>query len=396
LFLGASASQLPAIRYAREAGHELVTVDARADAPGHRLADVAEQVDFADVDRVVEVARACRVEGVLAVCSDRAVLPAARTAAALGLPGIGSEVARAMTDKGCMRARLAAAGVRQPRHLILDGTVAQPDGSLRLPAVLKPVDSGGQRGLYLIEQLADLERCLDETLAVSVSRRAILEEYVEGTELNGMVVVHAGEPRLLTLSDRLRPQGRGFGVGWIHSYPSALPPEALARARDLAFAAIRALGLHDGIAFPQLLVDAQGEPWLVEVAARIAAGQMADLVSFATGVNLFAIAIAQALGRPVPDALLTPRFQRPVTIRFLTAQPGVLPVGTVTKIDGLDQVRRAPGVLAADLYFDLGHQIRPVQVDADRNGYVVTTADDPASALELADAAAAHLVVHTR
>ena len=81
---------------------------------------------------------------------------------------------------------------------------------------------------------------------------------------------------------------------------------------------------------------------------------MADLVSYGTGINLFDIAFAQALGDEVPDGLVTRRFTRPVAIRFLTASPGVLPVGTVTSIGGLDNLRRSPGILAADLYFGGG------------------------------------------
>lgn len=150
-------------------------------------------------------------------------------------------------------------------------------------------------------------------------------------------------------------------------------------ARDVAFAAVRALGLRDGIAFPQLIATTGGVR-VVEVAARIAAGQMADLVSFGTGISLFDIASAQALGDEVPDRLVTPRFRRPIAIRFLTASPGVLPVGTIGSIDGLDAVRASPGVLAASLYVGAGATIRPVQVDADRSGYVIATAATPSKA----------------
>jgi biotin carboxylase len=295
-----------------------------------------------------------------------------------------------------MRECFGRAGIRQPAHRVLEWPDTRAATRFALPAVLKPADSGGQRGVFLIARRDELALHLREALAFSPTRRAILEQYVEGCQLNGIVVVREGQPTLITLSDRLRPAGRGFGVGWVHSYPSTLSAEALARARDLSFAAIQALGLRNGIAFAQLLLDARGEAWLVEVAAHIPAGQMADFVSFAIGVNLFEIAIAQALDRRVPDELLTPRFARPVALRYLTAQPGVLAVGIVTAIDGLDQVRRTPGVLDAGVYFDIGHQIRPVQADADRNGYVIATAGDPAAALELADLAAAKLRVQTR
>src|SRR5438067_5487906 len=219
----------------------------------------------------------------------------------LGLPGIGVDVARAMTDKPIMRARLARAGVPQPRHAVVTANTDLPGvlEALPLPAVLKPADSGGQRGLFLIRSASEIEEHLDVTLAFSGTGRAMLEEFVDGTELNGIIVVRDGEPTLVTLSDRLRPPGAGFGVGWIHRFPSSLEPAVLERARDIAFEAVRVLGLRDGIAFPQLIASGD-DVRLVEIAARIAAGVMADLGHFGTGSELCEVTIVHALGEPVP------------------------------------------------------------------------------------------------
>ena len=40
--------------------------------------------------------------------------------------------------------------------------------------------------------------------------------------MNGIVIARGGESTPLTLSDRLRPPGIGFGVGWIHVYPASI------------------------------------------------------------------------------------------------------------------------------------------------------------------------------
>src|SRR5579864_133367 len=122
---------------------------------------------------------------------------------------------------------------------------------------------------------------------------------------------------------------------------------------------------------------------------------MADLVRLGTGVDLVEIALAQALGKPLSDTMVEPRFHRPIAIRFLTASPGILPVGKVLSVEGLDRVRAAPGVLEAGLYLEVGETIRPVQVDADRRGYVIATADDANTALELAQQATTRLRVKT-
>ncbi len=389
LFVGAGRHQRRGILRAQELGYRVVAVDQRADGPGMLAADVAEPIDFSDLDAVIEVARRHEVDGAMTVSADRAVPIVAAIADALGLPGIGPDVAHAMTHKVVMRRLFADHGVPQPRfaavHGLHDSHVAAE--TVGFPAVLKPANSGGQRGLYRLESLDDLDAHLHSALAESPTQEAILEEFTDGLELNGIAIVRDGEVTLLTLSDRLRPEGPGFGVGWIHIYPTTLYGDALAEAERVAAASVRALGLENGIAFPQLLAKSSGEVQAVEVAARIPGGQMADVVREGTGVELLDIAILQAFGEPVPDALVNPSRSQPLAVRFLTAEPGPLPAGTVTSISGIERVLAYPGVRQAEVYFTVGETIRPVQVDADRRGYVLAIGDTNLEALERAEAA---------
>ena len=395
LFVGAGRHQRRAIRRARELGLRVVAVDRNAAAPGLAEADVGEVVDFSDVAAVTEVARKHAVDGVLTVSADRAVPVVAAVAEALGLPGIGTDVAHAMTHKIAMRRLLADAGVPQPRfaavRAIRDAHSALD--TVGTPAVLKPADSGGQRGVFRIDSRDDLDAHLHIALTESATEEAIVERYHEGLELNGLVIARDGHAEVLTLSDRLRPPGIGFGVGWIHVYPATIYGDVLAEAERVAASAVRALGLRDGIAFPQLLVSDDGAVRVVEVAARIPGGQMADLALHATGVDLVEIALRQALGVEVPDEAAVPRFRRSLAIRFLTAQPGPLPVGAVRGWSGLERVLEAPGVVQADVFLTEGETIRPVRLDGDRRGYVIAVADTNVEALERAEAAARLLEV---
>lgn len=194
LVLGASVSQVGAIRRARALGLRVVAVDGDPHAIGFADSDVAEPVDFSDIEGVIEVARRHDVDGVVAISTDRAVPVAAAVAEALGLPGIGSTTAIAMTDKAVMRTRLAAADIPQPSYALLQAgdDLARALRSVGTPAVLKPVDSGGQRGLFLIETVEGLRERLPLTLGYSRSGRAILERYIPGPELNVIAVVSDG------------------------------------------------------------------------------------------------------------------------------------------------------------------------------------------------------------
>jgi biotin carboxylase len=395
LFVGAGRHQRRAILRARERGLRVVAVDRNPEAPGLRVADTPEVVDFADVDAVEEVAQRNAIDGALTVSADRAVPVVAAVTERLGLPTIGTEVAHRMTHKIAMRRTLAEEGIPQPPFAavrsLAEGRAAIE--TVGLPAVLKPVDSGGQRGLFRIGTPGDLESNLHAALAESPGQEAILEGFVEGIEMNGIVVSRGGEARVLTLSDRLRPPGIGFGVGWIHVYPASIHSDQLALAERIAERAVSALGLRDGIAFPQLIASPHGAVSVVEVAARIPGGQMTDLVRHAVGVDLVDLALRFALGQEVTDDVALPRFSQPLAIRFLTASPGPLPTGKVTRIGPLDAVLDAPGVVEAETYLVEGETIRPVRLDGDRRGYVIATADTSMEALRRAERAAALLQV---
>src|ERR671937_1273014 len=179
LFVGAGRHQRRAILQARERGSRVVAVDRNPDALGLAVADVPEPVDFTDVEGVTEVARRHAVDGALTVSADRAVPVVAAVTEALGLPGIGTRTAHLMTHKVAMRRALAEHGVPQPRFAAVRahrelGPAAQTIG---FPAVLKPADSGGQRGVFYCESLDDAERHLHAALAESPTEEAILESY---------------------------------------------------------------------------------------------------------------------------------------------------------------------------------------------------------------------------
>jgi biotin carboxylase len=390
LFVGAGRHQRRALVRLRELGVRVVAVDRNPDAPGLAIAEVGEVVDFLDVPAVVEAGRRHGVEGVMTYAADRAVPVVAAVAEALDLPGIGTTTAHLMTNKIAMRRQLADAGVPQPRfaavRTLQEARAAA--GAVGFPAVLKPADSAGQRGLFLCESLDDVERHLHASLVQSIEQEAILESYHEGREVNGLLVLRDGEPTVVTLSDRRRPPGRGFGVAIAHVYPSTLFGDAIEEVRRTGIHTVKALGLREGVAYPQVLWSEDGVARLIEVAARIPAGQMDSVARYGVGVDLIDIALLQALGRPVPDEMVAAKMEQPMAISFLTAEPGPLPTGKLVRFSGLERVRAFPGVVEAELYFQDGETIRPVQLDGDRRGYVIALGGTNLEAVERAESAA--------
>jgi biotin carboxylase len=390
LFLGAGRHQRAAILQAKEMGFRVAAIDGNPNALALGDADVGEVVNFVDIPQAVAFAEQLRPDGVLTITSDRAVVAVAAVAEALGLAGIGVEVARGLTNKIEMRRRLEAGGLPQPRfgsaRTIEEAREAV--AHVGFPNVIKPADSGGQRGVFRLESVDDLEAKFEETLALSHRGEVIVEEFVDGTEMNAMAIVRDGVVTQLTLSDRHRPPGEGFAVGWIHAYPAALDAAGTAEAEALVERTVHALGLRTGIAFPQLIAGTDGSIKVIEAAARIPGGQMADLVKHAVGVDLVEVALRFALGEPVTDEIAAAKHRTPTAIRFFTAEPGPLPAGKVKSPARLDGVLTAPGVVQAASYIVAGETIRPVKVDGDRRGYVIAVGSSGPEALERAEQAA--------
>ena len=151
---------------------------------------------------------------------------------------------------------------------------------------------------------------------------------------------------------------------------------------------VHALGLRDGIAFPQLIVVGRrlgarrrgrsahpgrpdGRPRSPRRRRRPRRGRAAPGARGRDPGRARAAAFQAAARDPVPD--------RPA---------GPAADGKVLAVGPLDPVLAAPGVVQADTYLQVGETIRPVRLDGDRRGYVIATADTSVEALQRAEEAA--------
>ena len=221
LFVGAGRHQRRALSRLNDLGVQVVAVDRNPEAPGLGLADIGEVVDALDISAVADVGRRHGVQGVMTYAAGRAVPVVVRRENWGSRDRLGP---RPDAKKIAMRRQLADAGVPQPRFAAVR-TIHEAHAAsdaVGFPAVLKPADSAGQRGLFLCRSPGDVERHLHASLAQSREQEAILESYHVGLEVNGLLVVRDGEPVAVTLSDRRRPPGPGFGVAVAHVDPSPL------------------------------------------------------------------------------------------------------------------------------------------------------------------------------
>jgi biotin carboxylase len=353
----------------------VIAVDRDPSAPGFAYADRRAIVSTEDERGIDRLARAERVDGVIAPGIDFPVAIAARVAQGLGLPHPLSPAAAVLaTNKQRQRERFAEAGVPQPRSRVLDGGAE----ALELPCVVKAPDRQGQRGLTLVRDRSELAAAIGSAREASRSGHVLVEEVVAGPEITVNAFSIGGSFHPLTVTDRLTADPPAFGVALAHVWPS--PHDVASVARQAA----EALGIHDGPTYTQIRVARDG-PRVIELAARLGGGHDAELCEAALGVDLNGLALSAALGEAVEPPKPVPQAGG-ACVRFLVAREG-----TLDAVRGLDEAEAVEGVRWARAHRRPGHTFGPLRIGSDRAGALLAVGATRDEALARAADAAARI-----
>lgn len=385
LILGGGRMQLPSIHAARSAGWRVLLADGNAECLGRPLADRFHHIDLRDGEALaamaVEHSRRGELQGVFTAGTDFSAA-VALVAERCGLPGLRLAAAQAASDKLLMRRTLARSGVPQPAFVGL-GPGDDPLSAARrigFPAVVKPVDNMGARGVRVVEREGELAAAFEAARAASRSSRVIIEEYMEGPELSLDAIVWRGRVTVCGIADRHISFPPHF-VEMGHTMPSALAQEVLSDAAEVFARGIAALGIDNGAAKGDIKVTARGA-MVGEIAARLSGGYMSGWTyPYSCGVDVTAAALRIAMGRPPGD--LRPTRAAVSAERALVSAPG-----RVRRIEGAAEAASAAGVRDVFLLVRPGDEVRLPTNNVQKCGNVITCCPSREQAVR-----AAHLAV---
>jgi biotin carboxylase len=391
LLAGGSRSQLGLLEHARALEHKICVVDGAPTAPLLKEADYPVVRSFTDVEGVLADLERIGVEpvAVATMGSDQAVLPTARLAERLGLPGLPVAAAEIVADKRKMRAAFEAAGIPAPagRDVTSLNDAVAALAEIGVPAVLKPVDGSGQRGVTEVRAEDELPAAFERALAASRTGAAVLERYVEGQEFTVNGFLFEGEYFPMSVTQRRLHPPPPLGVCIAHRYPSGLGDEAERRLFELALRVSRAVGIETGPSYVQVRVH-EGEPGVIEVGARLGGGKDAELAKLVTGFDAIRANVLWSLDQLRREDLVP---GEPVAscgqVRFVVAPPG-----RIVRLEAAPALA-LEGVHEAGFYWHEGMTLPPLTSGAERLGYLVLTAGDEAELDDLTDRALAALDV---
>lgn len=191
-------------------------------------------------------------------------------------------------DKWQCKSLLAAAGLPVPQGVIVHPGQSFPWRHLFAgPYIVKPVQTDASEGIDKTSIVSRSGKALKEAVRrihERMGQPAVIEQYIEGRELNVSVIRRKGELEVLPLAEidfsafeEGRPRIVGYEAKWLEDsfeyshtprvIPAPLPQRLAQQVRDLAVAACRTLQCFEYCRV-DLRLDRENRPCILEVNAN--------------------------------------------------------------------------------------------------------------------------------
>ena len=226
-----------------------------------------------------------------------------------GVEGTDVKTATLFREKAEMKDALRAAGLPVARHrLCTDAREAEAFGAeVGYPIILKPPAGMGAKATFRVADAAELRRSLTG-LQVSGTNPVLAEEMLRGKEHSFETMTIGGEPKVWSFSRYLPGCLEVLENPWIQ-WSVVLPREIDSplhdRARELGFAAIRALGLRDGMTHMEWFEREDGTFAIGEIAQRPPGPQLCQMTGLVNDIDIY-----RAWVRAVVDGELDAPWER--------------------------------------------------------------------------------------
>lgn len=308
MLLGGSRHQVMAIEAAKRLGYRTVLCDYLPDNPGQFVADTFYLESTTDREKMFEIARKERIDGIISFGSDAANPNAAWIAERLGLPTNPYESVLTLSEKYLVRPYLRDHGFACPGQISFSAKdsaarVIEKAEEQRLgyPLVLKPTDSSGSKGVSVIEAPDEdlIAAAMREATEYSRNDTLVAEEFITYGYphlIGGDIFVAHGRVSFWGLMDCLRDESLGGLVPVGKAYPCALDEARMARVKEEVQRLVTSLDLRFGEMNVEVIVGTDGTPYILELGAR-AGGNMIPLqLADISGVDIVEASVRFAMG----------------------------------------------------------------------------------------------------
>ena len=302
LLLGGIRYLLPVIKAAHSLGYYVITADNVPDNIAHKFSDEYVNVSIIDKETVLEVAKEKAIDGIMSFGVDPGVVAAAYVAEEMGLPSPGPyKSVEILQNKNLFRRFLKDNGFNVPWAESFSSIDDALSYEFSYPVIVKPTDSAGSKGVSRVDSPEKLASALENAFSHSIKRKVIVEAFIEkeGCSSDTDCFSVDGELRFVSFSSQRFDELAAnpytpAAYTWPSSFTLAQEEYLTSELQRL----ISLLGMRTSIYNVETRIGKDGKPYIMEVSPRGGGNRLAEMIRYATGVDLISASVQAALGEP--------------------------------------------------------------------------------------------------
>lgn len=307
MLLGGIRYLLPVIKAAHEQGYYVITADYLPDNIAHKYSDEYVNVSIIDKDAVLAVAKEKNIDGIMSFGVDPGVVAASYVQNQLGLPSFGPyESVEILQNKDKFRRFLAENGFNVPKarsFSSIEAALSDLDW-YEFPVIVKPTDSAGSKGVTRVDNIEVLTPALEYAFKHSIKGNVIVEEFIEkrGCSSDTDSFVYNGELKMITFSaQRFDESAINPYTPAAYSWPSTFTKEEEAYLASEIQRLLTLLKMETSIYNIETRIGTNGKPYIMEVSPRGGGNRLAEVVRYATGVDMITACTRAAVGDSIDE-----------------------------------------------------------------------------------------------
>ena len=341
LFLEGENMMLPLLQKAKEFGMRTIIANFYSvdDNPAKLVADKYYNVNFKDIDTMMDIIRNENVDGVFTAFTDANIEPYFNICKAADLPCFTTEkLIDIMINKAVFKRYCREAGV--PVVEEYDANTARDNAAnIVYPVIVKPVDNSGARGISVCADRSTLQAAIDRAVENSHTGDAIVERYVRADYALADFIVQDGKVFFAASSDKpVNDDDKGnVNLPGAYIYPSKYDAFIKDKLVEPVQKFVELIGYKNGILCLELIVE-DDNIYAIEPQFRYG-GKFQDVfIEAESGVDEIELLFEYAVNGKLGDEILKDRIKDTFDRNYV--QMNILvDEGTITQVPSPEEAK---------------------------------------------------------
>jgi len=313
LLLGGSRYLLPVIKAIHKLGHLAITCDYLPDNIAHKYSDEYYNISIVDKDAVLKLAESLKIDGIMSFACDPGVNIAAYVAEKLGLQTHPYEAVRILQNKALFRKFLEEHNFNVPKakSYTVSEQAIQEANLFHWPVIVKPTDSAGSKGVTKVNDITNLKEAAEYAITFSTTKSFIVEEFIEQEGFSSDSDCFSIDGKLVYCSfsnQRFDNEAANPYTPSAYSWPSTMSEDIQKSLRSELQRLFILLNLKTSIFNIETRLGIDGKPYIMEVSPRGGGNRIAEVLHYATGVDLITNAVKAVLNEKIVEISADPQY----------------------------------------------------------------------------------------